>query len=104
MLLAGAPWVPTLIGVGIAFRGMSSQKATGLGAIAGGFAEALIVCGIGAIVITQAAAIVFLWRTFSKEHRMRGLFSVVSICASSAMLFVVGLFLWWSWFWTHNAF
>jgi len=104
VLLAWAPWIPTLIGIGYAFRGISEQKATGLGAVAGGLTELFVVCGIGAILVGQVAAIVLLFRTFSPGHWVRSSFSMLSICASGLMLFLVGLFFWLSWFQTHHSF
>ncbi len=100
--LAWAPWVPTLVGIGYAFRGISEQKATGLGAIAGGLSELFVLYGVGAILVGQVAAIVLLIRAFSPGHWVRSLFSVLSICLSGLMLLLVGLFFWWSWFQSHH--
>jgi hypothetical protein len=103
-LLAWAPWIPILIGLGDALIGISRQKATGIGAVAGGLTELFVVWGIGAILIGQVAAMVLLFRAFSPGHWMRSLFSVLSICLSALMLLLVGLFLWLSWFQAHHAF
>ena len=43
--LAWAAWVPTLIGLGNAFSGISREKATGLAAVAGGLVEMFVVWG-----------------------------------------------------------
>jgi len=101
VLLAWAPWIPTL---GYAFRGISEQKATGLGAVVGGLVELFVVCGIAAILIGQVAAIVLLCRAFSPGHWIRSLFSVLSICLSGSMLLLVGLFFWLSWSQAHRRF
>jgi hypothetical protein len=101
VFLAWAPWIPS---IGYALRGISEQKATGLGAVAGGLTELFVVCGIGAILIGQVAAIVLLFRAFSPGHWMRSLFSALSICMSGLMLLLVGLFFWLSWFQTHHRF
>jgi hypothetical protein len=101
-LLAWGPWVPTLVGLRIAFGGVFSQKATGLGAVAAGLAESFVICGIVAVVIGQVAAIILLLRAFSREHWFRKLFSLLSICMSFLMIVLVGLFLWWSWFQTNH--
>ena len=87
-LLAWAPWIPTLLGMGYAFRGI----------------ESFVVCGIGAILVGEIAAIVLLFRAFSPGHWMRSLFSVLSICFGGWMLLLVGLFFWLSWFRTHRNF
>jgi hypothetical protein len=104
LLLAWAPWIPILIGLGNALISIPKQKATGIGVVAGGLTELFVVWGIGAIVIGQIVAIVFLFRAFSSGHWARSLFSVLSIGLSSLMLVLVGLFLWLSWFQAHHSF
>jgi len=54
---ATAPFVGlfgTVVGILNAFRGISEQKATGLGAVAGGIAEALVATAIGLFVAIPA--------------------------------------------------
>ena len=97
-LLAWSPWVPSLIGLGNAFRGISEQKATGLGAVAGGLSEIFILWGIGGVLIGQVVAIVLLSRTFSSGHWIRSLFAVLSIGLSVLTLLLVGIFVWFYWF------
>jgi hypothetical protein len=104
MALAWVPWVPIGIGLGDALIGISRQKATGIGVVAGGLTEIFVVWGIGAIVIGQVAAIILLFRAFSPGHWVRSLFSVLSISISGLMLLLVGLFLWLSWFQGHHSF
>jgi hypothetical protein len=104
VVLAWAPWIPTLIGIAYAFWSISGQKATGLGAVAGGLAEIFVLYGVAAILVGQIAAIVLLSRAFSPGHWARSLLSVVSICFSGLMLLLVGIFLWFSWFQTHHNF
>jgi hypothetical protein len=101
VLLVWTPWIPIGIGLGNA---LMSQKATGIGAVAGGLTELFVVWGIGAILVGQVMAIVLLFRAFSPGHWMRSLFSILSICLSALMLLLVGLFLWLSWFQKHNGF
>jgi len=101
LVLAWTPWIPTLIGLGGVLRGIWEQKATGIGAVAGGMTELFVVWGIGAMLIAQVTAIVLLLRAFSPGHWLRSLFSVVSICLSAVMLLLVSLFLWFSWFRIH---
>ena len=98
VFLAWLPWIPTLIGLRYAFRGISEQKATGLGALAGGLAEMFVVWGIGTMIISQVAAIIWLCRAFSGEHWMRNVISALSICLSGLMLVVVVFFLWFAFF------
>jgi hypothetical protein len=104
VVLVWAPWIPILIGIGYTLRGILEQKATGLGAVAGGLSELFVVWGIGAILISQVAAIVLLFRAFSPGYSVRSLFSGLSICFSGLMLLLVGLFFWLSWFQTHHRF
>lgn len=92
LLLAWAPWVPTLVGIVFV---ISSSKATGLGLVAGGLTELLIVWGIVTMIVGQVAAIVWLFRSLSKTHIGRSLVAAASICASAATLFVVCAFLFW---------
>jgi hypothetical protein len=91
IVLAWVPWIPVIIS---AFRGISEQKATGLGAVAGGISESLIVWGLITMVICQVAAIVWLSRSFSPEHAMRSLISGFSICLSTVMLALMGWVTW----------
>jgi hypothetical protein len=104
VLLVWTPWIPILIGLGNALIGISRQKATGIGAVAGGLTELFVVWGIGSILIGQMAAIVLLIRAFSPGHWMRSLFSILTLCISGLMLLLVGLFLWLSWFQKHHTF
>ena len=102
--LAWTPWIPTLVGIGHAFRAIFQQKATGIGALAGGLTELFVVWGIGAILIGQVAAIVLLFRAFSPGHWVRSSFSVLSICLSGLMLLLVGVFFWLCWFRSQHNF
>jgi hypothetical protein len=83
---------------------MSTARATGLVSVAGGLAEMFAVCGIGAILIGQATAIFLLLRAFSPGDWMQNLSPVLSICMSGLMLLFVGLFLWLTWFHSHQTF
>jgi len=104
VLLVWTPWIPIGIGLGKALISISRQKATGIGAVAGGLTELFVVWGIGSILIAQVAAIILIFRAFSPGHWIRSLFSVLSICLSALMLLLVGLFLWLSWFQKHHSF
>jgi len=98
MLFAWAPLVPTLIGLGFAFRGIRSTKATGLAAVAGGVGESLVLWGLVSMIACQIAAIVWLVRSISREHLMRSVVSALSVCASAVILLLIGVFLWLAWF------
>jgi hypothetical protein len=86
--------LPTIVAMVSAFSRISGANATGLTAIAGGFAELLSTFGLAAAFVVEIAAVVLLLRTFSKEHPMRSLVSVLSICCSGLMITVLALFSW----------
>jgi len=90
--------------IGYTFRGITEQKATGLGAVAGGLGESFVWAGIGAILIGEFVAIILLCRAFSPGHWLRGLFSALSIRLSGLMLLLLGFFFWLSWFSPHHSF
>ena len=50
LLLAWAPWVPTVIGIGYLFVGLSNSKATGLAVVVGGMVELLVWWGIATMI------------------------------------------------------
>jgi hypothetical protein len=99
--LAWVPWVPAIIGPGNAFTGIANTKATGLGAVAGGFAEMKLM--IAAMLISEVSAMVLLFRAFSRGHELRSAFSVVSICASALLIVLFGLSIWFVWFTSHRT-
>jgi len=102
VLLAWAPWLPTIIGLGVAFRGIAAEKATGLAVVAGGLAETFLLFGLLATVAFEVAAIILLVRAFEPGRWLRSLFLVFSLCLSGLMLLLFGVFLWLSWFQMHR--
>ena len=98
LALAWLPWIPTLVGLGNAFRGISTEKATGLGAVAGGLAEGFVLWGVATMIISQVVAITWLSRTFSREHQMRNVVCALSIGLCGLTLILVAGFLWTAWF------
>jgi hypothetical protein len=91
-------WIPffffMLPAVFNGFREISTQKATGLGAVAAGFTEAFATFGFAASVALPVAAIVLLLRALSKEHPTRTFFAILSICCSALTLSILALCLW----------
>jgi hypothetical protein len=77
-----------------AFQGISEQKATGLGAIAGGVAEAYAIFGLFLAFVLPVAAIVLLVKSFSAGHSARALFSLLYICWSVLTLAFAVLSVW----------
>ena len=94
MLLAWSTLPPVMYGCANAFKGISEQKATGIGALVGGLAEGLVPYGLLLTVIVQVAAIVMLVRGFSSESAGRTVLSVVSICWSVLTLFLLTSMVW----------
>lgn len=95
VLLAWVPFflflVPALLN---AFRGVATNKATGLGAVAGGFAESFVIFGFAALLMVEVMAIVFSARSFSKVSGLRRVLSVASICCSLLLIATMGIFVW----------
>lgn len=91
-------WSPFVVVTGFSFlnmfRGISHQKAAGLGAVAGGIAEAFLGFGMIVTVVFEVSAIVLLLRAFSKGRRMRAFASVLSICCGCLTLLILGTFFW----------
>ena len=98
MLLAWIPLlffiIPAAIGIVRAFVSMGNQRATGLTAVAGGFAEVVATFGFVVMVGSEVAAIVMLLRTLSRSHPLRTVVAIVSVCCGGLLLGLVGLFLW----------
>jgi len=86
--------IPLIIGVVNAFKGISEEKATGLGAVAGGFAEAYVTLGVIFGFVLPVGAIVLLVKSFGRGHRMRAIFSLLYIGWSVLTLVLGGLFVW----------
>ena len=97
----GLAWVPLLLTIGpsmfSAFRGISQERATGLAAVAGGFAEAFMTFGFLAFVVCQVTAIVLLARGIKREAWGRSMVAVVSVVCSAGILALTALTAWWWW-------
>jgi hypothetical protein len=92
--LTGILFIPIIIGCFNAFRGIAAEHATGLGAVAGGLAEAYVTLGVLLSLALPVAAIALLFKSFSAGHRMRGLISILCICACVLSLALAALFVW----------
>lgn len=95
VLLAWAPWALILFGVAYVIRTVPNTMATGF---AGGFAEMLGYWGLAWMVVSQVLAIVWLWRSFSRDKMLNNLVGAVSIAVSAVMLLATGFFMWSTWF------
>src|SRR5215471_12944092 len=92
--LAWLPWIPGIIGLAQAFRGILEKKATGIAVLAGGLTETFVIIGLVATVAFAIGAITLLVRALDREHWSRSLFSVISICLSVLMLVLVACYVW----------
>ncbi len=88
-------WVPFAFfawGARDALWSLSTHKATGLGALAGALAEALVMFGVAAVVVFQAVAIALLVREIVGRRAGHALAAIVSIAFSALQLFLIVLF------------
>ena len=92
--LAWLPFLPVMAGLFKAFRGISEQKATGLGGVAGGAAEMGIICFVVFAPVYLLSAIVLLLRSFSKAHPARAVVATISICWNMLLTGVLALWFW----------
>lgn len=76
------------------FRGISTQKATGLGAVAGGLAEGYAAVTMILVFVLPLVAIVFLGKSLSKKPGSRSVISLLCIGWNGIMLVLSGLFVW----------
>jgi len=73
-------------------RTMSESKATGLAAVAGGYAEGFTTFGLLAFVASEVVGIGLLWRSMSREHGVRSVGAGLSIgCAGLGLLAIAGV-------------
>ena len=93
-ILTGTLSIPLIIVFFNALRGISAEKATGLAAVAGGFAEAYVTLGVLLSLGLPVGAIVLLLRSLSAGHRMRAIISLLCICVCALTLALAGLFVW----------
>ncbi len=94
LILAWAPAIPFIIGMRTIFGGLSERKATGIGAVAGGFVEAYFLFGLAATFAFQVGAVFLLIRTPSNGKPFHSFLSFGSMAWSILMLILLGLFLW----------
>jgi len=87
-------FIPLIIGMSNAFRGISTEKQTSLTAVAGGLAEGYVIYGVILAFAMPITAIFLLSRSFARGHGVRSLFSLVCICWNALALALAGLFLW----------
>lgn len=94
LVLAWAPAIPLIIGMSKVFGGLPERKATGIGAVLGGFVEAYFLFGLAATFAFQVGGIFLLMRTPSNGKPFHGFLSFASMAWSILMLILLGLFVW----------
>jgi hypothetical protein len=82
-------FIPLLYGCANAFKGVSEQKATGVGAIAGGVAEVCIFVGALVLLLSPLIAIYLLVTSWSRGQAARTFFSVLTMLWSGFTLFLI---------------
>jgi hypothetical protein len=53
------------------------------------------------MIACQVVAMVWLVRSISSAHLMRSVVSAASVCASTVILLLMGVFVWLAWFHRH---
>lgn len=94
MILSWISCIPVIVGALNAFRGITEQKATGLGAVAGALAEAYATLGLLLALVLPVGAIVLLAKSISRGHRIRTVISLLHICGSAVTFIFAGLAVW----------
>jgi hypothetical protein len=92
--LAVTSSLPFVVPILTLLRGISSTKATGLAAVAGGVTELYVTSGLILTFMLPIAAIVFLTLSFSGGNQARKLFSLLAIGWSVFVLFLYGAAAW----------
>jgi hypothetical protein len=87
-VLAGISSIPFITLFFNALRGISQEKATGLGAIAGGLTKAYETFGLILTFVLPVAAIVLLSRSFTGGNLTHKIFSLLFIVWTGCMLLV----------------
>src|SRR5690242_16749340 len=79
ILLAWAP-LAVVVAPGIlnAFRGITEQKATGLGAVAANIAEVMVIWGVLSLIAVEVASLVLLGRALRAGVRKGGVVPAVA--------------------------
>ena len=82
-------FIPLVYGCANAFKGVSEQKATGIGAIAGGVAEICVLVGALVLLVSPMIAIYLLVTSWSHGKAARNFLSVITMLWSGFTLFLI---------------
>ena len=94
IVLATIPSTAFIAGTFNMFKGISSEKATGLGGVAGGMAEAFCLLGALCAFFVPTLAIVNLAKSFAPGRTLRNFLSALSIAWCSLILLLYSLGIW----------
>jgi hypothetical protein len=84
--------IPLLYGCANAFKGISEEKATGIGAAAGGIAEGCVLVGALVLLLAPPVAIYLLVTAWSRGHAARKVFSLLTMLWSGfTFLLMLGI-------------
>lgn len=103
LVLAWAPLIPLMYGCFSLLRGISTQKATGLAAVAGGLVEFLTTFGFLAFVAVELYAILLLVRSVAGGSWERRVLSILSIAWCGVVSLLVVFAVWLFFFSRHLA-
>ncbi|HVO63710.1 MAG TPA: hypothetical protein VMT53_22495 [Terriglobales bacterium] len=81
--------IPLVYGCSNSFKGISEQKATGVGAVAGGVAEACVIVGALVLILYPRIAIYLLVTSWSRGQATRNFLSVITILWSGFTLLLI---------------
>ena len=88
-VFAWLPLLPIIYSIALDIRELSTQKQTGLGAVAGGLSEVFFTIGLIVAFAVPVTGIVLLLKSFSGGRGLRSLFTVISILWSSLILLIL---------------
>lgn len=71
-------------------RVISARKAAGLGTVAGGLSEALVIWGVVSVLACEIYAVTLLSGSFASGHTLRSLTAVVSIVCGVVVIIALG--------------
>jgi hypothetical protein len=91
LALTWGPWLVVIVPVVFnMFRGIREQKATGLGAVAGGIVEVLVTWGLLSLVLCEVGGMVLLAKSVRGGDRLRAVLAVMSLVFAALALVLVG--------------
>lgn len=81
--------VPLVYGCANAFKGVTEQKATGIGVIAGGIVEVCAIVGAFVLLVSPMIAIYLLVTSWSRGQAARNILALITMAWSGFTLFII---------------